>query len=324
MQRHVLRTITACVLIALYFAPIKAQPIITVSSGSNFYISNGTTVSFDSLVLTPSAAYNITGTNSISRSTSITHTSPSAFVQRTFKPASPLNNYSGAIRIYYRTGELNALNASQLQINIYGASTWNNYTSTTGANYANVSGLSNITLGEIALASSLNPLPLQWLSINIRTVNEHNQVNWSTSDEVNCKHFIVQKSSDGRTWTDASHHIAANNTPDAANESGIVYYRIKQQSADNTSSYSIAIVARQNRTGAVVLYPNPATERLFIDAPKNIAVMRVYNQAGQIQLQEAGIIKPQHSMNVFPLPKGRYTVMITYTDGTGSTQSFIR
>jgi hypothetical protein len=333
MQRHVHRTITTCFLIAMMcYTTAHAQQIINISAGSNFYISNGTTVSFDSLVLTPSAGYNISGSNSITRSSSLTNTSPNTFVTRTYRPATALTAYSGSIGVYYQSSQLNSLNASQLQLNIYGAGDWSNYTSTTGSNFATASGLSNVSIGEVALASSLSPLPVRWQSVTIRQVNSLNEISFTTTGEQFCKQFTVQRSTDGRQWSDASGSIAPNNTPgshtyrwiDSAVYTGIVHYRICQQSVDNAFSYSISVIARQSSTTSLTIFPNPAVDRLYIATGKTIAGVLVYNNIGQVQLNNTGIMAASHSLNVHPLPKGRYTVLVTFADGSTGTHAFIK
>jgi hypothetical protein len=332
MQRRLRLTLMACFIIALYHLPASAQQIINISAGSNFYISNGTTVSFDSLVLTPSAGYNITGSNSITRSSSLTNTSPNTFVTRTYRPATALTAYSGSITLYYRTSELNALNASQLQLNIYGAGDWSNYTSSTGSNFATASGLSNVSIGEVALASSLSPLPVRWQSVTIRQVNGFNEISFTTTGEQFCKQYTVQRSTDGRQWSNASGNIAPYNTPgshtyrwtDSAVYTSIVHYRICQQSVDNAFSYSISVIARQSSTTSLAIFPNPAVDRLYIATGKTIAGVLVYNNIGQVQLNITGIMAGGYSMNVHPLPKGRYTVLVTFADGSTGTHAFIK
>ncbi len=102
-----------------------AQSSLYVSSGANFYITNGTYVYIDGFVVKPSADYNITGENSVTRDATATPPPPTTYIQRVYLFLQILPAYSGDITIYYQDAELNGLNENTLNLNVYNGTAWN-------------------------------------------------------------------------------------------------------------------------------------------------------------------------------------------------------
>src|SRR5580704_3098200 len=270
-----MQKLTHCFLPLLIFTlQLSAQNIVTISSGTDFYISTGTAVSFDSLVFTPSAAMDITGANSITKSATLVHSSPDPFVSRTFHFASTFNSYSGTITEYYMTSELGILTQSQTLVAVFGTSNWNDYTSTNGSNFATATSLSNISLNEIVLGSSLTPLAITTISVNAIPENNFNNIAWTTNNESAAKTFFVQKSNDAVHWTNVSQSISANDNSqtnnyswnDYATSASIIYYRILQINKDDENVYSSIVTLKNGNDAQLVIFPNPVSSILFINS----------------------------------------------------------
>jgi hypothetical protein len=155
-------TILIC-LFALLAGSALAQGV-TIKSGSNLFISSGTTVSLDSLVLRPTSNFNITGVNSEIRGTTVVHALSKPYIKRVYRFGATTPLFNGAISIYYRDAELNAISESVLTLNMHNGSSWNAYTSgitrNSASNFVTTTGLSSVALNELTLASNTAPLTM--------------------------------------------------------------------------------------------------------------------------------------------------------------------
>lgn len=330
-----MQKLTHCFLPLLIFTlQLSAQNIVTISSGTDFYISAGTTVSFDSLLFTPSAAMDITGANSITKSTTLVHSSPDPFVSRTFHFASTFVSYSGTISEYYATSELGILTQSQTQVAVFGASNWSNYTSTNGSNFATATGLSNISINEIVIGSTLTPLAITTIIVNAIAENNFNNISWTTNNESAAKTFFVQKSSDAIHWADVSQPVSANDNlqsnnyswNDYATSASIIYYRILQINKDDGNVYSSIVTVKNSDDAQLVIFPNPVSSILFVNSgnAKMMSSINLFSSDGkQISLSQ-NVNSTNYNLNTSSLSKGAYLISIIFKDGTTTTKSFIK
>jgi hypothetical protein len=136
-----------------------------VSSGSNFFIGSGATVSLDSLVFQPTVNFNITGLNREFRNGTVTHALSGTHISRVFHFSSTTSAFSGTIIIYYQDAELSGLSESNLTLHIHNGTSWNNFTSgvtrNSASNFVSTTGISSIPLNELTLAdASTGPVTL--------------------------------------------------------------------------------------------------------------------------------------------------------------------
>lgn len=74
----------------------------------------------------------------------------------------------------------------------------------------------------------------------------------------------------------------------------------------------------------VLVYPNPASEMLFVNHNENAATLRLYSGSGQ-QLKEMAVEKTQQtSLNISGLLPGFYLLQITFENGSSTTHKIIR
>ena len=313
------------VLFVLSFPSVLSfsQTVLSITGSSNLFIASGTTISLDSLVLTPSAGYNLTGTNNLTHNTTLTNGSTTPSINRAYSLTNALTGYSGSITVYYLSSELNSLSAPTLQVNAFNNS-WTHYTGTDGTNFATASALSNISFSELSLASSSSPLPLLWLSLSATRDNGTVDLRWSTTDETNCKDFQVQRSTNGADYTNPAPPLTARNTPgpnaytwtDSSAFRTITYYRIRESDYDNAYSYSSIVVARA-ATGNVMIYPNPVTTGTFsvlVTAP-GTKMISIYNSAGMLY-QQVSFAGSAQDIPTTGWPKGFYLLRIAMADGS--------
>jgi hypothetical protein len=167
-------------------------------------------------------------------------------------------------------------------------------------------------------------LPVKFESITVESVSGGALLKWATSYEFNNAKYIVEKSSDGRTYTavgevaGVANSIELNkyNFTDASHKAGDVnFYRLKQVDFDGTSAYSKVVYINSSSKGgqAVRIAPNPfLNEDIQLIGVKaadmNRNNIRVFNLAGkQLSFEISG----SNAIRLDPsLPKGVYFINI--------------
>jgi hypothetical protein len=140
----------------------------------------------------------------------------------------------------------------------------------------------NLTRYEQAAAAPLVPLPVVLTTFTAKTAATGTQLNWATAQEKNSARFVVERSTDGKSFTAIAEQAAAGTTSapssyrylDAsavALQAGTHYYRLRQEDLDGTTSYSP--VASASRAASTVgspkleAYPNPFAAELNVALP---------------------------------------------------------
>jgi len=165
-------------------------------------------------------------------------------------------------------------------------------------------GFPNIGVDFTDYQPSQGPLPLNLISFNARKSGETNaHITWTTANEENTSHFIVQRSFDKYTWQDigsvaaAGYSISILNYElfDANVNSGRssrlqVYYRLKMFDLDGSSRLSpIQSVVFNNgsatKSNEFLVYPNPATDGVQVEwSSENIDIptsFEIYDVTGK-------------------------------------------
>ena len=166
-------------------------------------------------------------------------------------------------------------------------------------------------------------------------------LNWSTDMERDFSHFVVQKSGNGKDYTDASVLFTDGNSSihreysfkdDLKNTGyGLVYYRLKMVDLDGNyklSDVRIIKLTEDNAAQGITVYPNPVVSDLKItlasdwqDKAVHIQVLNA-NGTSVAQFERSGASQTE-SINVNNLKPGLYVVRLS--NGTGSAlQRFIK
>lgn len=124
-----------------------------------------------------------------------------------------------------------------------------------------------------------NVLPLTLLQFSGKKEGSRHVLNWQTTDEINVKTYVVERSVDGNNFL-AVGTVKANNTngknwytfTDNSPVAGINYYRLKPVDIDGRFSYSAILILRnEQETGFVTaVYPNPVSKMLHIEMTSKI------------------------------------------------------
>jgi len=149
-------------------------------------------------------------------------------------------------------------------------------------------------------------------------------LNWSTAREENHAYFNVERSANGQEWETIGsvsepvfNHAAENGEDhqyvleDTAPPVGAVYYRLRQVDQDGAATlYGPKNVNVPDRSGSVVLYPNPARDQLWIDHPVQAAGFEIMDAHGQRWLRGKLSGESNVPINVAALPAGMYFLRV--------------
>ena len=120
-------------------------------------------------------------------------------------------------------------------------------------------------------------LPVTWVDLNaIRIDEQTNNVYWSTQDEINNSHFIVERRLSGKKDFTAIGEVDSkgNNlnsmqsyeyVDNYASQSGRYYYRIKQVDIDGRFEYSKVVSLEVREGRSLHIYPSPTTGLLSLE-----------------------------------------------------------
>ena len=119
-------------------------------------------------------------------------------------------------------------------------------------------------------------LPVKLSVFTVQKAAKSAQLDWTTEQETNSSHFIVQRSADGRKWNDIARVNAAGNSSipinyrlyDNAPLNGINYYRLKQVDLDGRFEISVVKNISFKTLYDVSISPNPAKDFINIDITK--------------------------------------------------------
>ena len=315
------------IVLLLCFAtmPAFAQSGLTVSAGSSVFITSGTVLSADSLALTPSADFTISGANTQTRNAVVTHTSANPYIKRVFHFLNTMPSFSGAISIYYLDAELNGITESLLTLNVNNGSVWSAYnlnvTRDAVNNFVTTAGLTNINMNELTLANVNSPLPVTFILFNSACIGGGVKLTWKTAQEINVKNYNVEKSADGTNWQIIGGVTAAGNSNTERSYTFADYksfantfYRIAENDLNGRQTISAIIKSSCLNTETFAIHPNPVQQMLFvsISVPDIIPVqLRLYDAKGAIVKQlQTNLLKGNNELqlNMTGLTKGVYVL----------------
>ncbi|MES2773964.1 MAG: T9SS type A sorting domain-containing protein [Bacteroidota bacterium] len=119
------------------------------------------------------------------------------------------------------------------------------------------------------------PLPVKLLSFNATAKDKQVLVEWSATNEANSKHYVIERSADGRNFAPIATVDDKGNNGNVNHYSmvdyqpieGISYYRLKQVDVDGKFVLSGTKAVRFGKAKQLMIYPNPATSHMKLDLP---------------------------------------------------------
>jgi hypothetical protein len=137
------------------------------------------------------------------------------------------------------------------------------------------------------LAPQGSTLPVQLTSFNAAEDGLSTKLIWNTVEESGITNYVIEKSTDGRTFTAIGSVKAANlktySFTDAQGTSENSYYRLKMVEIDGTFKYSYIVSLKARLSTNISLSPNPVRNTLMIQHPKATegSHIQIISAAGQ-------------------------------------------
>lgn len=193
------------------------------------------------------------------------------------------------------------------------------------------------TITMLAIGSTSIILPVTFSDFTVKAKDCKALLEWKTSMEQNNSHFVVERSSDGRSFSPIAQITAVGNSnttqtynyTDESPLSGVNYYRITQVDFDGKYT-STAIRSIQIKCTAaadiVKAYPNPTSNQLYIQSGKTVAQVNILSSNGQNVLRFVPSTNQggRFPINVQMLPGGIYLIQVVNKDGTADVIKMVK
>jgi hypothetical protein len=179
-------------------------------------------------------------------------------------------------------------------------------------------------------------VPVSLLNFDVQKANRTNSITWSTSQEINSRSFIVERSNDGRNFSGIGELAGAGNSSrvlqyaftDNLPLRGTNYYRLKMQDAGNFAKYSAIKSVQNEQPAGIALYPNPVKNNLTVlfNADKlSKATLSITDLSGKIIYSNPVLLNAGYNnlpVNTSTLSKGTYLLKIVLQENRVISRKF--
>ncbi|MEL6537105.1 MAG: T9SS type A sorting domain-containing protein [Bacteroidota bacterium] len=147
-----------------------------------------------------------------------------------------------------------------------------------------------------ATCTDNSSLPIELLSFTTQAENSQVTVAWSTLSETNNHYFTVERSADGKPYTEVGQISGAGNSQSILEYSwvdhqplpGKAYYRLRQTDYDGNFEVFAPSLVESLTTVSWSAYPNPAHSQVSLIWPSQVdAQVSVLTVSGQVMYQES-------------------------------------
>jgi uncharacterized repeat protein (TIGR02543 family) len=225
-----------------------------------------------------------------------------------------------------------------MNVNHHNGSIWEELGATAQGDapyFVETSGISSFSPFTIGKTGS--PLPIELISFQANCLDDKTiTISWSTASEHNTSHFIVEKSRDGKNWTDLSVVAAAGNSTsildyeimNLSSVEEVNYYRLTQYDTDGAKETFFITTANctEEKTNRLITYPNPSDNDFSVDFYSEemigAGILKITDTRGMvIHSQEVSIIKGSNVFTISDLiaAPGVYYIQVS----SRTTQSYI-
>ncbi len=121
--------------------------------------------------------------------------------------------------------------------------------------------------------------PVEWLNFEVMKSTNGNLLVWETATEKSSDYFIIEKSSDGKSFESIGNVEAEGNSTvshsynfidkTTFSNNAIVYYRIVEVDLNKNKNYSSIVKLDQNVLNSTLVYPNPFTKEVKVQMISN-------------------------------------------------------
>jgi len=227
--------------------------------------------------------------------------------------------------------------------NYLGTSTPVSLTAPTKVNFAVTAGVAASSASDrfkIVFNSGLGVLPVTFSTIKAYQASSGVDVEWNVENELNIVQYEVERSADGKNFTQTDITIAKGNQNSAINYSwvdtkalnGANYYRIKSVDRNGTVKYSqIVKVSIGNSQSEISIFPNPVTDNVmniqFSNQPQGDYIVNLMSSDGQLIYTKGITVNSNNTSETIKLrsstAKGTYELKIDGPAKSNTVQKVI-
>ncbi|MGI8584172.1 MAG: T9SS type A sorting domain-containing protein, partial [Chitinophagaceae bacterium] len=159
-----------------------------------------------------------------------------------------------------------------------------------------------------------------------------NLLKWKNTSALAVINYTIERSTDNLSWKflGSVSPLSGNNSSTQYSYSDVNpnkenYYRLKFSLADNTYLYSniIALFDRNNLM-PVIIYPNPATNKLTIQiANSNYTSLKIIDLTGRMEMSQE-VNSFNTVVDISKLANGTHLIKFITKDGEGDVQKFVK
>jgi hypothetical protein len=195
---------------------------------------------------------------------------------------------------------------------------------------ANGTGTTTALDGFVTICHN-STLPLTLQSFSGASSGRSNLIKWKTANEENIDMFIVERSANGINFSPIGQVSPVNNNSGSTyqwsddNLGGIskYYYRLLIREHNGANRYSpIILIKENNRSESFTLYPNPATDQVFINSSSSIIKIEIVNIHGQV-IYTSTTVNLANPIPVKNIPRGTYIIK-AYTASGVNVKKFMK
>jgi hypothetical protein len=196
-------------------------------------------------------------------------------IDRVYSVLPTTNNGSlnATLNVNYFNSELNGLDENSLVTyrRPTPSSPWENksgintQTTLAGGGTGIVQNLNWMEFSEVTLAADADPLPIELISFEGTNIDSYNLLTWSSATEHNNDYYLVERSTDGFSWSVVNNQNGAGNSTskidynfrDFTYEVAINYYRLTQVDIDGQSeTFKTISLNNLGKTKEVLYFTN--------------------------------------------------------------------
>jgi hypothetical protein len=181
--------------------------------------------------------------------------------------------------------------------------------------------------------NGITPVTLTNFTAALSQSNEV-KIDWSTSEEINCKKYEVQRSADGINFitiasvpgsgnSDIAHsYTTTDNIQDVSMQ--VIYYRLAEIDIDGQINYSKTVAVKlEGNTDNFQVSPNPFSNyiQLNLQNRKNeIAIVKIYDAVGRVLItKQIQLVNGSNFVSLDGLSKlssGTYVIQLNSSEGS--------